>query len=188
MSLMSKSGLWLPTPAHTPRSSPLLHSPTHPTPTHGMWLYVRAHSVHLLVTVVHLFDPLLSLHDQSIRHGTHGGGLASRATMTTNTFGSGSWASVGAYRGWGGNTPSTRLEHGSLTQTPRAHDLKLTPIEPIRHVPTLPHHHLMTCHRSWWLFSNHCGFHTGRVGGCPWRMVPRQLSQAPVTLHAVQER
>ena len=40
MSLMSKSGLWLPTPAHTPRSSPLLHSPTHPTPTHGMWLYV----------------------------------------------------------------------------------------------------------------------------------------------------
>ena len=40
MSLMSKSGLWLPTPAHTPRSSPLLHSPTHPTPTYGMWLYV----------------------------------------------------------------------------------------------------------------------------------------------------
>ena len=90
MSLMSKSGLWLPTPAHTPRSSPLLHSPTHPTPTHPRHVAVRAHSVPLLVTVVHLFDPLISLHDQSIRHGTHGGGLASRATMTTNTFGSGS--------------------------------------------------------------------------------------------------
>ena len=100
MSLMSKSGLWLPTPAHTPRSSPLLHSPTHPTPTHGMWLYVLTrHCVPLLVTVAHLFDPLISLHDQSIRHGTHGGGLASRATMTTNTFGSGSWTSVGRYQG-----------------------------------------------------------------------------------------
>ena len=123
MSLMSKSGLWLPTPAHTPRSSPLLHSPTHPTPTHGMWLYVLYHSVHLLVTVAHLFDPLISLHDQSIPHGTHGGGLASRATMTTNTFGSGSWTSVCTYRGWDGNTPSTRLQHGSLTQSTRSQAL-----------------------------------------------------------------
>ena len=65
-------------------SPPLTHTPH----THPRHVAVRAHSVHLLVTVVHLFDPLISLHDQSTRHGTHGGGLASCATMTTNTFGS----------------------------------------------------------------------------------------------------
>ena len=99
----------------------LLLSSTHPHTPHPPTghVAVRAHSVHLLVTVVHLFDPLISLHGQSIGHGTHGGGLASRATMTTNTFGSGSWTSARTYRGWDGNTPSTRLEHGSLTQRTR---------------------------------------------------------------------
>ena len=47
----------------------------------------------------------------------------------------------------------------------REHTISSSPCEPFRHVPTLPHHHLMTCHRSWWLFSNHCGFHTGIQGG-----------------------
>ena len=105
--------------AHTSTHSSIFSSPplTHPhTHTHPRHVAVRAHSVHLLVTVAHLFDPLISLHEQSIRHGTHGGGLASRATMTTNTFGSGSWTSEGMYWGWDGSTPSTRLEHGSLTQ------------------------------------------------------------------------
>ena len=37
----------------------------------------------------------------------------------------------------------------NMAASPRAHDLKLTPIEPFRHVSTLPRHHLMTCHRSW---------------------------------------
>ena len=117
---MSKSGLWLLTLTST--HSSIFSSPplTHTPHTHPRHVAVRAHSVHLLVTVVHWFDPLISLHDQSIRHGTHGGGLASRATMTTNTFGSGSWTSVGTYRGWDGNTPSTRLEHGSLTQSTRS--------------------------------------------------------------------
>ena len=119
MSLMSKSGLWLPTPARRPSSifssPPLTHTPH----THPRHVAVRAHCVPLLVTVAHLFDPLISLHDQSIRHGTHGGGLASRATMTTNTFGSGSWTSVCTYRGWDGNTPSTRPKHVSLTHSTR---------------------------------------------------------------------
>ena len=108
--------------AHTSTHSSIFSSPplTHTPHTHPRHVAVRAHSVHLLVTVVHLFDPLISLHDQSIRHGTHGGGLASRATMTTNTFGSGSWTSVCTYWGWDGNTPSTRLEHGSLTQSTRS--------------------------------------------------------------------
>ena len=85
--------------AHTSTHSSIFSSPplTHTPHTHPRHVAVRAHSVHLLVTVVHLFDPLISLHDQSIRHGTHGGGLASRATMTTNTFGSGSWPSVCTY-------------------------------------------------------------------------------------------
>ena len=107
--------------AHTSTHSSIFSSPllTHTLYTPMHVVAVRAHSVPLLVTVVHLFDPLISLHGQSIRHGTHGGGLASRATMTTNTFGSGSWTAVGTYRGWDGNTPSTRLEHGSLTQSTR---------------------------------------------------------------------
>ena len=109
--------------AHTSTHSSIFSSPplTHTPHTHPRHVAVRAHSVPLLVTVVHLFDPLISLHDQSIRHGTHDGGLASRATMTTNTFGSGSWTSGCTYRGWDGNTPpSTRLEHGSLTQSTRS--------------------------------------------------------------------
>ena len=108
--------------AHTSTHSSIFSSPplTHTPHTHPRHVAVRAHSVPLLVTVVHLFDPLISLHDQSIRHGTHGGGLACRATMTTNTFGSGSWTSEGMYWGWDGSTPSTRLEHGSLTQSTRS--------------------------------------------------------------------
>ena len=75
--------------------------------------------------------------------------------------------------------------HLNMAASLREHNLKLTPIESFRHVATLPHHRLMTCHRSWWLVSNHCGFHTGRVGGCTWAVGPQQLYQAPVTLHAV---
>ena len=107
------------TPIEPFRHIPLLHSPT--PHTHPRHVAVSAHSLPLLVLVivdvVHLFDPLISLHDKSIRHGTHGGGLATRATMTTNTFGSGSWTSACTYWGWDGNTPSTRLEHGSLIQS-----------------------------------------------------------------------
>ena len=68
------------------RHVPLLCSPrlthAHPTHTHvaGCSLCV------LLVTMVHPFDSLL--HARSIQHGNHDGGLPSRATMTTNTFGS----------------------------------------------------------------------------------------------------
>ena len=87
-------------------------------PVHVVVLGGLTHFCLLLGNLVHLFDALL--HGQSIRHGTHGDGLASRATMTTNTFGSGSWASEGKYEGWDGNTPSTRLEHGSLTQSTRS--------------------------------------------------------------------
>ena len=78
--------------AHTSTHSSIFSSPplTHTPHTHLRHVALRAHFVRVLVTVVHLFDPLISLHGQSIRHGTHGGGLASRATMATNTFGSGS--------------------------------------------------------------------------------------------------
>ena len=108
--------------AHTSTHSSIFSSPkfTHTPHTHPRHVAAPAHSVALVVTVVHLFDPFLSLHDQSIRHGTLGGGLASRATMTTNTFGSGSWTLDGAYQGWDGSTPSTSFEHGSLTHTVEA--------------------------------------------------------------------
>ena len=109
--------------AHTSTHSSIFSSPplTHTPHTHPRHVAVRAHSVPLLVTVVHLFDPLLSLHDQSIRHGTHGGGLASRATMTTNTFGSGSWTSVGTYRdGMAVHHPHDLNMAGSLTQSTRS--------------------------------------------------------------------
>ena len=59
--------------AHTSTHSSIFSSPplTHTPHTHPWHVAVRARSVPLLVTVVHLFDPLISLHDQSIRHGTH---------------------------------------------------------------------------------------------------------------------
>ena len=96
----------------------LLLSSTHPhTPHPPTACGCTCSLCALLGTVVHLFHPLISLHDQSIRHGTHGGGLASHATMTTNTFGSVSWTSVGTYWGWNDSTPSTSFEHGSLTQS-----------------------------------------------------------------------
>ena len=69
----------MPMAAHTSTHSSIFSSTllSHTSHTHPRHVAVRAHSVHLLVTVVHLFDPLISLHGQSIRHGTHGGGLAS---------------------------------------------------------------------------------------------------------------
>ena len=149
MSLMSKSGsgLWLPTHTSTHSSifssPPLTHTP-HPNPRHvacGCACLLCA----LLVTVVHVCWALC-LHDQSIRHGTHCGGLASRATMTTNTFGSGSWTSVCTYRGWDGSTPSTRLEYGSLTHA--EHTISSSPHLTFRRTPSLRHHHLMTYGRS----------------------------------------
>ena len=49
---------------------------------------------------------------------TRGVGLASRATMTTNTLAlDHEIQDVRIWDVWDGNTPSTRLEHGSLTQS-----------------------------------------------------------------------
>ena len=105
--------------AHTSTllSSRLHHSPTHPTPTHvaGCSLCV------LLVTMVHLFDPLLP--GQSIRHGNHGGGLISCHHDHQHL-----WLLIMNFRMYVsglGLALSTRLEHCPLTPQ-RTHDLKLT--------------------------------------------------------------
>ena len=54
--------------AHTSTHSSIFSSPplTHTPHTHARHVAVHAQSVHLLVTVAYLFDPLISLHDQSI--------------------------------------------------------------------------------------------------------------------------
>ena len=108
--------------AHTSTHSSIFSSPplTHTPHTHPRHVAVRAHSVHLLVTVVHLFDPLISLHGQSIGHGTHGGGLASRATMTTNTF----WLWIMGFSMYVSGTSGMAVHHPHHL---KIHDLKLTP-------------------------------------------------------------
>ena len=180
---MSKSGLWL------TYTSPLLSSPlspplTHTPPTHPRHVAVRAHSLCAFAGDCDAFVRLLCC-------------MANRSDMALMVV---AWHLVPPWP----PTPLA-LDHGlqrvrigdgmaihhphdlnMATYILRAHDLKLTPIEAFRHAPTLPHYHLITWHESWWLVANHCGFHTGRVGGWPWTTVPLQLYQAPVILHAVQ--
>ena len=76
------------------------------------------------------------------------------------------------------------IRHLNMAASLRAHDLKLTPIEPFRHVPTLPHHHhdLPLIMR---LVSNHCGYHTGRVG-MYLRVVPATVSGTSYTSCSAQ--